>query len=308
MLRLVLKRIWGDVVPLSEHLEAWLGFWAINTQRSYRRSLERFQDSLGGVSLLNATELHCTRWATRVRKEISPWSARHQILALKSAYDYLLRNKLVKENHWGRILDSMPRAKPGEQRPTKLVPFDQVLRIISAPSSVTTDGVRARAAFAVFFFCGLRSSELFELRIGSVKTTDSGAMYLLLSKTKSQKFQKVAVPDTAAEYLDRLRELRDREGAKPDAYLFTKFTEGRSVGKLTRAILRNSWAYYTRACGVEGAGMHAARATLITKLLSDGVSYREVQEVSRHSSIQMLEVYDKRRFEIEEQANRKIKF
>ena len=45
---------------------------------------------------------------------------------------------------------------------------------------------------------------------------------------------------------------------------------------------------------------HSARATAITKLLSDGFSHREVQEFSRHASIQMVEVYDKRRISIDD--------
>ena len=57
-------------------------------------------------------------------------------------------------------------------------------------------------------------------------------------------------------------------------------------------------------CQVVGAGTHApptcARATAITKLLADGIPHRQVQEFSRHASIQMVEWYDKRRFSVDE--------
>jgi integrase len=43
-----------------------------------------------------------------------------------------------------------------------------------------------------------------------------------------------------------------------------------------------------------------ARATAITKLLADGIPHRQVQEFSRHASIQMVEWYDKRRFSVDE--------
>ena len=59
-------------------------------------------------------------------------------------------------------------------------------------------------------------------------------------------------------------------------------------------------------CQVVGAGTHAtphsARATAITKLLADGIPHRQVQEFSRHASIQMVEWYDKRRFSVDENA------
>jgi integrase len=78
--------------------------------------------------------------------------------------------------------------------------------------------------------------------------------------------------------------------------------------RMSYETIKKIWRRYAMLVGVEGAGMHAARATLITKLLTDGVDYRGVQEVSRHSSTRMVEVYDKRRYEIEEQANRKVIF
>jgi integrase len=61
---------------------------------------------------------------------------------------------------------------------------------------------------------------------------------------------------------------------------------------------------FKQYCMAAGAGMyvtpHSARATAITKLLSDGVPHRVVQEFSRHASIQMVEWYDKRRFDVEQ--------
>jgi integrase len=53
---------------------------------------------------------------------------------------------------------------------------------------------------------------------------------------------------------------------------------------------------------------HSARATAITKLLSDGMSYREVQEFSRHSSIQMVEHYDKRTWAIDKSPSKSLRF
>jgi integrase len=51
---------------------------------------------------------------------------------------------------------------------------------------------------------------------------------------------------------------------------------------------------------------HSARATAITRLLEQGFSHREVQEFSRHSSVLMVEKYDKRRFSLDESPGKKI--
>ena len=44
---------------------------------------------------------------------------------------------------------------------------------------------------------------------------------------------------------------------------------------------------------------HSARATGITKMLEQGIPHRQVQEFSRHSSVRMVELYDKRRIQID---------
>jgi integrase len=53
---------------------------------------------------------------------------------------------------------------------------------------------------------------------------------------------------------------------------------------------------------------HSARATAITKLLTDGIPHREVQAFSRHASIQMVEHYDKRRFDVERSPAKGLEF
>ncbi len=53
---------------------------------------------------------------------------------------------------------------------------------------------------------------------------------------------------------------------------------------------------------------HSARATAITKLLDSGFSHRDVQEFSRHASVQMVEIYDKRRLQVDESPAKKLEF
>jgi site-specific recombinase XerD len=53
---------------------------------------------------------------------------------------------------------------------------------------------------------------------------------------------------------------------------------------------------------------HCARVTAITQLLKQGMNHREVQELSRHASVAMVERYDRRRYEIEESPSKKLSY
>ena len=55
-------------------------------------------------------------------------------------------------------------------------------------------------------------------------------------------------------------------------------------------------------------GAHSARATAITRLLAEGIPHREVQEFSRHASIQMVELYDKRRIGVDKNPGRGLDY
>jgi integrase len=96
-------------------------------------------------------------------------------------------------------------------------------------------------------------------------------------------------------------------------YLFIGFT-GKGGQTITTKPMSDTGLYllFKQYCMAAGAGMHAtphsARATAITKLLADGIPHREVQEFSRHSSIQMVEWYDKRRFSVEESPAKELSY
>jgi integrase len=66
--------------------------------------------------------------------------------------------------------------------------------------------------------------------------------------------------------------------------------------------------YCEKAGATQFLTPHSARATAITKLLADGIPHREVQEFSRHSSIQMVELYDKRRLTVEENPGKELDY
>jgi len=106
---------------------------------------------------------------------------------------------------------------------------------------------------------------------------------------------------------------RKKGGAGEADYVFVGFT-GRAGATVTSKPMSDTGLYllFKQYCMAAGAGSfatpHSARATAITKLLADGIPHREVQEFSRHSSIQMVEWYDKRRFDVEQSPAKGLTF
>lgn len=226
--------------------------------------------------------------------------------ALRRMYRMLIASNCgIAENPFEADKVPPPPKDAGRKRPTQMIDFDLVMEIISLPDRKTPKGRRDRAILALLFGAGLRRSEVVTLRLGDVRRTASGTTYLYLRHTKAKRDAEQAIPDWAADALVGLIDDRKAQKASEGDYLFVGFS-GRAGKAVTDRPMSDTGLYllFKQYCMAAGAGMyvtpHSARATAITKLLSDGVPHRVVQEFSRHASIQMVEWYDKRGFDVEQ--------
>lgn len=234
--------------------------------------------------------------------------------ALRRIYRMLVSSNVgISENPFEVDKVPPPPKDAGRKRPTQMIDFELVMDILTAPDDTTPKGRRDRAILAVLFGGGIRRSELVSLRIADVRKTSSGTTFLYLRHTKAKRDAEQALPDWAALSLWELIAERKRDQAADSDYLFVGFT-GRAGQRASTKPISDTGVYllFKRYCLAAGAGgfatPHSARATAITKLLADGIPHREVQEFSRHASIQMVEWYDKRRFDVEQSPARVLDY
>jgi site-specific recombinase XerD len=208
---------------------------------------------------------------------------------------------------------ALPSKHSGEKRPTAMIPFNEVEKILAAPGLESPKARRDSAILALLFGCGLRRSEICSIRLGDLRTSVAGTPFVHLRNTKGKRDADQPVPEWAVTLVERVAKDRAESGAQPGDHLFISY-RGRAGQAATNKPISSGGLYelFKTYCGLAGvsvdAAPHAARATAITKLLSDGFSHREVQEFSRHASVQMVEVYDKRHFGVDKNPGKKIKF
>lgn len=206
-----------------------------------------------------------------------------------------------------------PSSRSGMKRPTEMIDFELVEAILKLPDRSTPKGLRDAALLSVLFGGGLRRGEVAKLLVGDIKRSSKGTVYLRLRATKARRDVDHALPEWSATVVQELAAHRRGQGACDGDPLFTGFRgQGGSVGTNSAisesGIYRLFKGYCLRAGRAHGISPHSARATAITKLLTDGFSHREVQEFSRHASVQMVETYDKRRLTVEDSPGRKLTF
>ena len=233
---------------------------------------------------------------------------------LRKLYKVLIGTGIFKNiNPFDSELVPPPAKEAGKKRPTEMVNFINVKEVLNLPNATSKKGQRDRAILAALFGGGLRRSEVASLTLGDVKKTQKGTTYLYLRATKGKKDSEQTIPDWAADAIYKVKEEREKEGALSGDFLFVSY-RGQGAKSITNEAISHSGIYklfkqYCMLAGVNNVvSPHSARATAITKLLDDGVSHREVQEFSRHSSVQMVEVYDKRRIGVENNPGKKLEY
>lgn len=206
-----------------------------------------------------------------------------------------------------------PPKEAGRKRPTEMLPFDQVKSVIATADGKSIKSLQDKAILACLFGGALRRSEIVNLRIDDVRRSNKGTLYLNLRSTKAGKDARQALPTWAAKIVDDHVKQRRKRGAQPIDPLFSTFS-GRGGLVPGEEAVSSSGVYklFKAYCQRAGVGdhftPHSARATAITKLLAQGIPHRQVQEFSRHSSVQMVELYDKRRIGVDESAAKDLDF
>jgi integrase/recombinase XerD len=236
-----------------------------------------------------------------------------KLSALRRIYKVFVGSGLISQNPFDSDKVPSPSANSGMKRQTEMIDFKLVKEIINIPDVSNEKGRRDRAILAVLFGGGLRRGEVIKLTLCDVRTTPKGTLYLHLRATKSKRDADQPLPDWASQIVRKLLSERRAQGAKDRDPLFIGY-EGQAGKKPTNKKISESGLYllFKKYCKLAGSSdyitPHSARATAITKLLEQGLSHREVKEFSRHSSIQMVEVYDKRRIGIDENAAKELDY
>ena len=198
---------------------------------------------------------------------------------IKSFFNYLILNDVIEASP-AELIEAPKASRP---LPDTLT-IDEIDRLIGSIDASTTKGLRDRAILEVLYSCGLRVSELCELRIGDLFF---GEGYIRVIG-KGDKQRLVPIGSTARErimmYLDDRREKEKRDTD-------TLFLNNRG-GKLTRIMV-----FLILRQAVENAGIdktvspHTLRHSFASHLIAGGASIRQVQEMLGHESIVTTEIY-----------------
>jgi len=217
-----------------------------------------------------------------IAKEVNARSQSRIISGLKGFFNYLVFEEYRKTNP----LDLIESPKIGRKLPDTLS-IEEIDLLISSIDLSTPQGERNRAIIETLYGCGLRVSELTNLKIsdlffeeGFIKVTGKG---------NKQRF--VPIGSLTIKYIEIYRkQIRNHQIIKPLAQ-DTLFLNRRGNG-LTRAMIFHIVKELTEKAGIDKKiSPHTFRHSFATHLLENGADLRAIQQMLGHESITTTEIY-----------------
>jgi integrase/recombinase XerC len=257
-----------------------------HTVRNYASDLEQFRDYFSppgadAPALLSIDAALLREWLTSLYdRKLDPISIRRKLAAVRSFFQFLLREKSVSSNV-ARALRTPKAPKrvpivPTAEQTNTLV--DQVgLDKFERPYPE-----RDVALFELLYGCGLRISELVGLNVDDF---DLGERWIRV-RGKGRKERQVPYGEKASASLKKY--LAQRAPKPGERALLVNHRGGRLSDRGARAIVT---FYAHKILGDAGLHPHSLRHAYATHLLADGADLRAIQELLGHARLATTQKY-----------------
>lgn len=222
----------------------------------------------------------CTQWIAQLG--MTATSQARIISGIKAFYKYLLMEDLIKEDPT-QLLEA-PKIR---RKLPDVLSFAEIENIIGQIKAGTPEGQRNRAILETMYSCGLRVSEVVNLKISQLHF-DAGFIRVI---GKGNKERLVPIGRDAVKYINLYaNEVRVHVPIKKGQE-DTLFLNRRGSG-LSRVMIFLVIKELTAAAGIQKqVSPHTFRHSFATHLVEGGADLRAVQEMLGHESITTTEIY-----------------
>lgn len=271
----------GDIENFIEHLSHERGL-SPHTAAAYRRDLNFFRQYCQQQSLADwdGVDIHHVRAfvSARHRAGLAPRSLQRELSAVRSFYNYLLRERRAHNNP----ANGVPAPKAQRRLPVTL-DVDQMARLLEL-SGQEPQIVRDRAIMELLYSSGLRLAELTSIKLTDINLADA----TVTVTGKGNKTRIVPVGRKAREALAVWLKSRAQLAKPGDDWLFVGPHGGRLSPRTVQARLKRWGITQGIALGVHP---HLFRHSFASHLLESSGDLRAVQELLGHAAISTTQIY-----------------
>jgi len=204
------------------------------------------------------------------------------ISGLKSFFNYLMLEDIIQSNP----TELLEAPKTARKLPDTLA-FEELEKLFDAIDMSTQEGTRNKAILETMYSCGLRVTELTELKMSNIYAD----VEFIKVIGKGNKERLVPIGASALKfiqiYIENIRaHIVPKKNAEDILFL------NRRGGKLSRVMIFYIIKELTNKAGIQkNIHPHTLRHSFATHLVEGGANLRAVQEMLGHESITTTEIY-----------------
>jgi integrase/recombinase XerD len=277
------------------------------TRRAYGRALRQFFQSASMKHPSEVVPADIVLWRDKLRSQKkSAATVAFNLSVVRSFFEYLKAAGAVSLNPASTKLVSPPELL--SEPAGRTLSAKEGRYLLSGPDREKAEGARDYGLMLVMLRLSLRVSEVCSLRASSVKW--SHGRWTLRCRVKGGREEVWPLPKEVKEAIDHYLRL-DRKRREvvhsggDQAPLFQPHTNYRTLEfdkplstRMVQKIVKK-WADYSR---LGDLSPHDLRRTAITRALETGLSYRQVQMMSKHKDPKTVMRYDHGRENLEQNA------
>lgn len=217
-----------------------------------------------------------------ISKEIKPQTQARIISGLRRFYDYLILEELIEINP----MKNIETPKIGVHLPTTLT-LKEIDKMISNIKLTSKTGIRNVAIIELLYSCGLRVSELVNLKVSDLFFKES--LIKVTGKGNKERFVPISV--LSQEYINNyLNEIRKHHKIKKN-FEDTLFLNERGTN-LSRNMIFIIINKLKKQSNInKKIGPHTLRHSFATHLIENGADLITIQKMMGHESITTTERY-----------------
>lgn len=257
-----------------------------NTIKNYMFDLKKLlvflEDKKSTASPLTIDLSEIQRFVYEIAAEVKPRTQARIISGLKGFFNYLVFEDYRKDNP----TDLLETPKIGRKLPDTLSE-EEINLLISAIDLSHPQGERNRAILETLYGCGLRVSELINLRLSDLYFEED----FIKVSGKGNKHRLVPIGNLTKKYINlynkHIRNHQKIASGSEDILFLNRNGKG-----LTRAMIFEIIKRLAEKIGLnKKIGPHTFRHSFATHLLEGGADLRAIQQMLGHESITTTEVY-----------------
>ncbi|UII76347.1 site-specific tyrosine recombinase XerD [Flagellimonas sp. HMM57] len=257
-----------------------------NTISSYVLDLQKLTNYLNAYEIdqtpIQISQETVQKFIYDIAKTINPRSQARIISGLKGFFGYLIFEDYRNDNP----MDLIEPPKIGRKLPDTLA-LEEINKLIAAINLSKPEGERNRAILETLYGCGLRVSELVNLKLSDLYFDED--FIKVTGKGNKQRF--VPISAINKKYINiYTNEIRNHSNIQKEHedFLFLN----RRGKQLTRAMIFTIIKRLAKEIGLEkNISPHTFRHSFATHLLENGADLRAIQQMLGHESITTTEIY-----------------